>query len=68
MTDKSFYSVDGDNDGSDGDEDTFVAFEGNAKRAKKLIHAWLHEMTLDPAKLNVGIKYRVPEGMYMNED
>ena len=32
---------------------------------KQLISPWVHEMTLDTKKLNIEVKYKVPEEMYM---
>ena len=56
------------------DVDTVMAYRRDLKRLlakgtpqerKQLIRTWVHEMTLDPKKLHVEIKYGVPEGMLM---
>ncbi len=43
-----------------------VLAKGTIKEQKQFIRSWVHEMTLDTKKLNIEVKYKVPEEMYMN--
>ncbi len=44
-----------------------VLTRGTLKEQKQVIRVRVEEMTLDSTKLNVETKYRVLEGMFMNE-